>query len=129
MDANNWQAEVERLLAENRKIEAIKVLRAARGCSLAEAKGEVDRLAAQNRASSDGVGANWEDQVLDLVQAGQKIAAIKLYRQHSGTGLKESKEFIEELEKSLGIESKPIGCMTTATLLFGVAAVVAWRVL
>ena len=34
-------------------------------------------------------------QLKDLVQSGQKIEAIKLYRQQSGVGLKEAKDYIE----------------------------------
>ena len=35
--------------------------------------------------------------------AGQKIEAIKLYRQISGQGLKEAKDFIEDLEEELRV--------------------------
>lgn len=40
-------------------------------------------------------------QIAELVFAGNKIAAIRLYREHSGEGLKESKDFVEALERSL----------------------------
>jgi len=36
-------------------------------------------------------------QLLELVRAGQKIQAIKLYRESSGVGLKEAKDFVESL--------------------------------
>jgi len=42
---------------------------------------------------------------LDIVQAlreGKKIEAIKLYRQASGVGLKEAKDFVEEVERRAG---------------------------
>jgi hypothetical protein len=42
---------------------------------------------------------------LDIVQAlrnGKKIEAIKLYRQASGIGLKEAKDFVEEVERRAG---------------------------
>ena len=41
------------------------------------------------------------DQIQAAVFAGQKIAAIKLYRAATGEGLKESKEFIDALEDEL----------------------------
>jgi len=43
---------------------------------------------------------------LDIVQAlrdGKKIEAIKLYRQASGVGLKEAKDFVEEVERRAGV--------------------------
>jgi hypothetical protein len=37
--------------------------------------------------------------VLDALRRGRKIEAIKEYRQASGVGLKEAKEYIEELQR------------------------------
>jgi len=39
-------------------------------------------------------------QLLDALMEGRKIAAIKLHRQFTGSGLKEAKDAIEELEAS-----------------------------
>ena len=36
-----------------------------------------------------------------LVRSGKKIDAIKLYRQQTGLGLKEAKDFIDEMERRL----------------------------
>lgn len=57
-------------------------------------------------------------EILDAIKSGQKIAAIKLYREHTGLGLKEAKEFIEELTDQLRkenpevIQSSKAGCST-----------------
>lgn len=40
-------------------------------------------------------------QLVALVQAGKKIEAIKVYRQTTGAGLKDSKNAIDALERSL----------------------------
>ena len=40
-------------------------------------------------------------QITNYVFAGQKIQAIKLYREHSGTDLKTAKDFVESLEAEL----------------------------
>ncbi|HAS82913.1 MAG TPA: hypothetical protein DCS43_09645 [Verrucomicrobia bacterium] len=40
-------------------------------------------------------------QIADYVIAGQNINAIKLYREHSGQGLKASKDFVDALEAEL----------------------------
>jgi hypothetical protein len=37
-----------------------------------------------------------DEEIQKLVRAGQKIEAIKLYRLHSGVGLKEAKDHIEQ---------------------------------
>jgi hypothetical protein len=36
-------------------------------------------------------------QILELVKSNQKIAAIKLYREKTGVGLKEAKDYVESL--------------------------------
>jgi Ribosomal protein L7/L12 C-terminal domain len=41
------------------------------------------------------------DGVKDLIQQGRKIAAIKLYREQNGTGLKESKDAVEKIAAEL----------------------------
>jgi large subunit ribosomal protein L7/L12 len=37
-------------------------------------------------------------EILGLVQRGNKLGAIKLFREETGVGLREAKEFIESLE-------------------------------
>lgn len=41
----------------------------------------------------DGV----DSRIVDLLASGQKIKAIKLYREQTGVGLKEAKEYVESL--------------------------------
>ena len=40
--------------------------------------------------------------VIDALNAGEKIKAIKLYREINGIGLKEAKDFIEMAQRRLG---------------------------
>ncbi len=70
-------------------------------------------------------------QISAAVFAGRKIEAIKNYRLATGTGLKESKDFIEALEIRLRQESPKkftappggVGCSRTAAMfLIGVSA-------
>jgi ribosomal protein L7/L12 len=42
-------------------------------------------------------------EIAEAVRSGNKIKAIKLQRQSSGMGLKESKEFIEEIQRRAGM--------------------------
>ncbi len=39
------------------------------------------------------------DQILQLLQEGRKIEAIKVYRETTGAGLKEAKEAVEEMQR------------------------------
>ena len=41
-----------------------------------------------------------DEKVLELMRAGQKIEAIKLYREQTGVGLKEAKDYVESLSIS-----------------------------
>jgi ribosomal protein L7/L12 len=91
---------------ERRIIEAIKLLREATGCGLAEAKNAVDqyraRLQGEATASSptafDFMSPAKRQEILQAVRSGQKIEAIKLVRDLTGCGLKEAKDFVESIE-------------------------------
>lgn len=113
-------AEIDRLVAAERKIQAIKVYRDRTGTSLSEAKDRIDHWSVSTtgvpasrvshatpahssvtpaaatpstvRASLPPAAAAEIDR---LVASGSAIAAIKVLRQHSGLGLKESKDLIQ----------------------------------
>ena len=63
-----------------------------------------------------------EGQVLAELQAGRKIAAIKLYRMHRNVGLKEAKDTVEELAAQYGIVVQGGGCAGVLLLLLAVSA-------
>ncbi|OZB81957.1 ribosomal protein L7/L12 [Microbacterium sp. 13-71-7] len=118
-------AEIDALVAAEQKISAIKVLREHSGLSLREAKDQIDAWVpsapgtsdsapvALTRSGSRPAGApSYADEpsvadavaALDptvraeigrLVAAEQKIAAIKLLREATGLGLKDSKDAVE----------------------------------
>jgi hypothetical protein len=46
-----------------------------------------------------------EQLIYDALYAGRKIEAIKIHREVTGAGLRESKDFIDALEAQLRIES------------------------
>jgi endonuclease V-like protein UPF0215 family len=47
--------------------------------------------------------ANVSREIAEAVRAGEKIKAIKLYRQSAGVGLKEAKDFVEEVQRRAGV--------------------------
>jgi len=101
-------AQREAILAEvkgGNKIAAIKLCREASGMGLAEAKDWVEKLETSPGALLPSAGelAGTLAPVAELLFKGEKIAAIKLYREQvkPGAGLKESKEAVEQLEAGL----------------------------
>lgn len=72
--------------------------------------------------------------IVDAIYAGRKIEAIKLHREATGQGLKESKDFIEALTAQLREEDPekvppPKSGCGAAALLLSTLAVAAWRLL
>ena len=47
---------------------------------------------------------NLPREVTDALQRGEKIEAIKHYREATGVGLKEAKDFVEEIQRRAGID-------------------------
>lgn len=129
---HDTQSRVRELLALDRKIEAIKVYREATGLGLAEAKHAVemmDRAPARPGAVAAAPNPGDEHQVRELLLAGRKIEAIKHYREAHGSGLREAKDAVEAMERSLppapgGPQSTSrSGCGATAALAVAVAVV------
>ena len=95
--------DVPELYRQGRKIEAIKIYRELTGVGLAEAKSAVERMEAgqsvvppaQPVLNLDQDGALRE--IRTLMQAGEKIQAIKKYREVFGVGLAEAKDAVERL--------------------------------
>lgn len=101
---------VELLLAQGKKIDAIKEVRTVTGIGLKEAKDYVEGLAAGVRPPTIAAGyaqpvsagvialsPDVEREVRRVLATGNKIAAIKLVRQASGAGLKEAKDFVDRM--------------------------------
>lgn len=126
---DSLEGAVRLLLTQGKKIAAIKLYREQTGVGLAEAK-----IAVESIERGDGVpdrkvaAADPEQQILQLLAAGKKIEAIKLYREQMGVGLKDAKDAVEALAAQHGIVPPRSGCFTVlALLLSGVSLVlVGW---
>ena len=97
-------AEVSALLAGGNKIEAIKRLRELTGLGLKEAKDYVEAMPSggplptlPSPVSAPPASAGDLTEVHALAQQGHKIEAIKRYRQLTGVGLKEAKDYVDRL--------------------------------
>jgi ribosomal protein L7/L12 len=112
-------------LRQGRKIEAIKLYRAQTGVGLAEAKAAVEAMErgaplppGPDAPAPEGIdGRLWE-----LLKKGQKIEAIKLYRDETGVGLAEAKAAVEAIAGQHGIPMKSAGC--AAMILLGIVPVI-----
>ena len=121
--------EIRQAACTGRKIEAIKLYRQLHGVGLKEAKNAVEAMASGRKPDNRDVDDDTERQIYEALCAGRKVDAIRLWRRTSGEGLKQSKEFIEELERDLHAESpekftvapRRIGCLA----VFALAALVA----
>lgn len=95
--------EVMRLIKARRTIEAIKVYREHTGCSLKEAKNAIEALGRGEAAPSARPQSRFTPphtgQLESLVYAGQKVEAIRLYREQAGCSLREAIEAVEAFER------------------------------
>lgn len=126
-DDPKFEAELQGLLAAGKKIEAIKLYREQTGADLAAAKNAVE---AMERAAdgSSATGEEVHEQIVELLREGRKIQAIKVCRENTGMGLKESKELVEALAVKHGLETKSGGGCLGVVVLFALllAAGAAW---
>ena len=98
MNLRELEDQVRALLAQGRKIEAIKQVRTATGWGLREAKDYVDALAyATLPALGAADEAAMEQAARALIQQGRPIEAIRRVRELTNWGLRESKDYVDGL--------------------------------
>jgi ribosomal protein L7/L12 len=126
LSANDLKSQVADLLGRGLKIRAVKLLREHTGWSLRRVVNAVDALQAGDASAFDQLGAESREatpasalasafaasteaepahgideaarkQLAALLNARRKIEAIKLVRERTGWGLKESKEYVEAM--------------------------------
>jgi large subunit ribosomal protein L7/L12 len=104
-DQSDLVARVRFLLAQHKKIHAVKAWRDATGATLADAKRAVEQIEVGGRpvqpASKSGAPSLLGPQLMEvarqLKRGGRKIEAIKLVRHHTSLGLREAKEIVDNL--------------------------------
>ncbi len=108
------QLEVQHLLKQHKKIEAIKLVRSIHGTGLKEAKEWVETVERGEPAPSPDISINpprpgptVEEVALPLLQRGEKIEAIRAVRELTGLGLLECKALVERLQDGLPAQPAP----------------------
>jgi ribosomal protein L7/L12 len=129
-EANSLDGRVLALVRGGRKIEAIKLYRDVTGAGLKEAKDAVEALERDGtvppkRAGAAGSGVD-NAEIRDLLRAGQKIRAIKLYRERTGTGLADSKNAVEAMARAEGLPVGGSGCSSAVLSLLVIAFVLGY---
>ena len=85
-------------------------------------------LADKGKPDQDATGAELdlalEGQIVSLLEKGRKIKAIKLYRNQTGAGLKEAKDFVETLAADYDISPKKAGCAGMFLLMVMISAII-----
>jgi ribosomal protein L7/L12 len=71
----------------------------------------------EEQAPPAGSLTPWQERVLELMRQGQKIEAIKVHREATGAGLKDSKDAVEALAVQHGVPVSSAGCSKAAAVL------------
>jgi ribosomal protein L7/L12 len=120
----DFQDEVFSLLERGQKIGAIKLYRERTGAGLKEAKDAVESIQ-RGQAAPSGPASDrgFEEELVSLLEQGQKIGAIKVFRERTGAGLKEAKDAVEAIAERRGIIiSQGTGCLGVVVVAIGFLA-------
>jgi ribosomal protein L7/L12 len=91
------EAKIQALLLQNRKIEAIKLVVDTTRCGLKEAKDLVDNYAAGGKPAGPVSYQHIDEELMSLLLKGEKLQAVKRYKEVTGLGLAESKDYVDNL--------------------------------
>lgn len=101
------ESEIKKYLSQGNKIQAIKLLRSYTSMGLKEAKDFVEDIQSGKKPQIriNKIESIFSEQVAEevkvLLSNGEKIGAIKRVRELTNVGLREAKDFVEEIEKIL----------------------------
>ena len=101
------ESRIKSLIAQNRKMEAIKLVFDETKCGLKEAKDFIDNFQYGRSGSAavsipeetSGINSYIQADLFALLAKGKKLEAIKLCRDHSNMSLAESKSYVENLQR------------------------------
>ncbi len=100
-------AQLLSLCKQGKKLEAVKLCKDTTGLGLKESKDYVEDLCERyenvgyahdiSSVKQNAADTTFDKQLINLCQQNRKLEAIKLYKDTTGEGLKESKDYIDEL--------------------------------
>lgn len=122
---------IQRQIQSKGKIAGIKLYREFTGASLLESKQKIEQIldGRQSQQTSNPSHDNPDlddelmDSILNAIEDGNKVRAVKLYKDATGKSLRTSKEFIEELMLELEM-ADPEAVGKTGCLLLVMAVLI-----
>ena len=121
--------QLKRLLSDNQRIQAVAAYRRRTGADLTAAVEAIDAMERDEQFNVTPANADLEWEVIGYLERGEKIGAIKLYRDKTNLGLKEAKDAVEAIERRMGLSTvpEPRGCLGMVLLLCALlTAVIRW---
>lgn len=101
--------DIKSYIAAGRMIEAIKLYRDATGAGLKEAKEAIELIAAGKPPKDHNMAPRLDEASMSHIEAairsGQKIEAIRLYREAANVDLKAAKDAVDALELRIAPEA------------------------
>ena len=99
------------------------------GAELPADEAAIASVSPASAGRQDDAGEAFERRIVSVLETRGKIAAIKEYRESTGTGLKEAKDAVEALVARHGVQpARGAGCGAAAAVLLALA-VAAWQTL
>ncbi|MES2790654.1 MAG: hypothetical protein V4719_13670 [Planctomycetota bacterium] len=114
-----FRQHLQQLLREQQRVSAVAAYRRRTGVDLTTAVEAIDALERDQQFDLSPDNADLEWTIIGYLERGEKIAAIKLYREKTGLGLKAAKDAVEALELRMGLSTVPTpsGCFGIAFLM------------
>lgn len=108
--AAELERDIRSLLGQGRKIEAVKLYKDQTGAGLAAAKDAVEAMQTGVVLQPE-TGGDLEAELLRLLGRGEKLAAVKLYKEQKGVGLADARQAVESLATKHGLGMQRSGCL------------------
>lgn len=108
---------LRQLVSQGKKIEAIAAYRRITQGGLADAKSYVEGLERDTEFDVSQEMPDVERKVISFLERGEKIAAIRVYREFTHASLVDAKNYVEAVERRLGLANVTRGGCFSMLLL------------
>lgn len=125
LPADVFHKQLVQLVNEGQRVQAIAAYRRHTGVDLNAAVEVIDSLERDRQFTVTPGAADLEWEIISHLERGEKIGAIKLYRDRTRAGLKEAKDAVEAIEARMGLGPDParragcLGMLVVAVALAG----------
>lgn len=125
-NGRSLEEQLRSLLDRGAKADAVSLYRERTGAGQQDASDAVDAFErGEPLPPLPEMDAELEEEALALLRAGQKIQAVKMYREQTGSDLKDALRAIDALAAEHGIAAKGGGCAGAALMILATAWIAA----